>query len=123
MLKLYVKELLIIRGFKPTAYTLARMGIPYQSGTKIVNNTAKNLSIKLIYKLCMSLNCLPNDLFTLPPDFEKQASKDYKIHELKKPALDRNLAEILRYAPISEVIETTNQLYEIKMLGIQPDKK
>lgn len=117
MIKLYVKELLIFKGLKPTAYTLQKMGIPYQTGTRIINNEAKNLSLDLMEKLCIGLNCLPNDLLTYQDNPNKILGKEYSIHELKKPDNNLSIPEMLKHLSTKDLLETTQYIHETKVIG------
>ena len=71
MIRLRVLDILKQR--RMTKYRLyVQLGMSYQNFNKMVNNETKSIRYENIEKLCMVLNCTPNDIFEIIPAEEEE---------------------------------------------------
>jgi DNA-binding Xre family transcriptional regulator len=76
MIQLRIKEILIQKGIKPTAFSLAALGIPRRSAQQMLNGKAKSISLEYLERLCIGLRCTPKEILgvystedqPIPPD-------------------------------------------------------
>ncbi|WP_276978870.1 helix-turn-helix transcriptional regulator, partial [Flavobacterium filum] len=99
MITLYIKEMLRYKNLKPTASTLAKMGISWITANNMLSNKAKSITFDHVEKLCIGLNCTPNELFNYKPD-KKGVGPDYVIHEIKKEGTPLALQDVLQRMPM-----------------------
>lgn len=76
MFVLKIKEVLMLRGYKPTPYSLELMGIPRVAAKQYFYNRAKSIKLEHLYILCTALDCTPMELMQveMPKDFVWQES-------------------------------------------------
>ena len=76
MFVLKIKEVLMLRGYKPTPYSLEMMGIPRVAAKQYFYNRAKSIKLEHLYTLCTALDCTPMELMQveMPKDFVWQES-------------------------------------------------
>ena len=64
---------------KPIAY-LVKLGINSVSAQNLVHGKTVQINYHLLTKLCVALNCTPNDLFVLR---DMQLPENHALHQLK----------------------------------------
>ncbi len=108
------KRVFTARGIdKPRAF-LINHGFPRGIATSIANNKADRFALKHLEKVCLLLNCTPNDLFEWKPDNKKQDSSDTALYALKKEQKGKGAEELLRGLPLSKLEELAKLLREGK---------
>ena len=66
MLQFKVKEVMLAAGItNPYSWLVKYPKFSQRKANGLLNQTAKTITLKDISKLCMLLNCTPNDLFAL----------------------------------------------------------
>lgn len=91
---------------RPFTY-LRQAGFSDNFATKVKNNRVKRLNLDLLERLCLSLNCTPNDFMEWSPDKDQMDYKDSALNELKRADKILELTRSLNLLPLSklEVIE------------------
>jgi DNA-binding Xre family transcriptional regulator len=85
-----LKPILMARNIiHPSAY-LMKMGINSQTVTKMLSGRAVQLNFKQLTKLCVNLNCTPNDIFALRDMSLPNGHALNTLHELNSPLVDIN---------------------------------
>jgi DNA-binding Xre family transcriptional regulator len=71
MFTLKIKELLLLRGFKPSYYELQKMGLPHTAAKAYYYNKAKSIRLDYLYLLCERLQCTPAEILqvSMPEGF------------------------------------------------------
>ncbi len=64
MIRLNVLELLEKKG-KTKYWLYKQLGMSYQNFSRMVNNETKSIRYENIETLCLLLDCMPNELFTI----------------------------------------------------------
>lgn len=96
MLKLNLVRALQLRGVKSHARFLHELGFAASSVRGLLNDTFWQIKYEHLEKLCVALNCTPNDLFEWQPDASQQIAPTHSLNKLKK----KNLAQMLNDIPL-----------------------
>jgi len=113
MLKYNIKTLLSARGItKPLAH-LTKAGITYQMAHLLVANKVAAIKPAVIEKLCVHLNCTPNDLMEWTPE-ENTITKNHPLESLQRKQLPAQLQNIMQDIPVSKLKEFENKMLEVK---------
>ena len=68
---------------KPYAF-LMRAGFSANFASRAKNNQVRRLESKELEKLCVILNCTPNDLYEWVPDKDSLVDKDHELNKIRK---------------------------------------
>lgn len=98
---------------KPRAF-LINHGFPRGIATGIANNKADRFALKHMEKVCLLLNCTPNDLLEWQPANKKEDTPDTALYILKKEVRQGGTEELLRGLPMSKLEELAKLLKEGK---------
>ncbi len=75
----------------------------------------RNLKVKTLEKLCLALNCTPNDLFEWRDDGAQSLLRDnHPLHALRKETVNKKFSEIMQDIPLEKLGELENYLEELK---------
>ncbi|OYU82055.1 MAG: hypothetical protein CFE23_01785 [Flavobacterium sp. BFFFF1] len=77
----------------PTAF-LIKAGINNRTVTNMMNGTAVQLNFRQLTNLCLSLNCTPNDLFTVR---DMQLPENHALHALPVSGADDDLPTVAEW--------------------------
>jgi DNA-binding Xre family transcriptional regulator len=108
MIYLNLKNILEAKGIdKPNQY-LFQNGISRHNAHRLLNHATASISFKLIEKLCLILNCTPNELFTWSnaakiPNLDKHA-----IQTIKYKGSSGNINQVLQQLPVNKLNELRN---------------
>lgn len=113
MLKYNIKSLLAARGItKPLAH-LTKAGITYQMAHMLVANKVSAIKPAVIEKLCVHLNCTPNDLMEWIPD-EKTKTENHPLKTLIHKQLPQQLQNIVADIPVNKLKQFEEIILELK---------
>ena len=107
MLQFKVKEVMLAAGI-PNPYTwLIKYGkFSQPKATGLLKQSAKTITLKDISKLCMLLNCTPNDLLYWAADKRQLISETHPCNtQLTPPNPDANWEQLLVQIPKSDVLD------------------
>ena len=96
MLKLNLVRALQLRGVKSHSRFLYELGFAASSVRGLLNDTFGQIKYEQLEKLCVALNCTPNDLFEWQPDENRQLAPTHSLNKLKK----KNLAQMMSDVPL-----------------------
>lgn len=96
---------------KPTNFLVAQ-GFPRGIASRIANNKTDKIFLKYLEKVCLVLNCTPNDIIEWKPDNKKQDNADTALYALKKEQKGKGAEELLRGLPLSRLEELAKLLKE-----------
>jgi DNA-binding Xre family transcriptional regulator len=113
MLKYNIKYLLEARGItKPLAH-LTKAGITYQMAHLLVANKVAAIKPAVIEKLCIHLNCTPNDLMEWIPE-KNNNTKNHPLESLQHKQPPQQLQNIIADIPVSKLKEFETIMLELK---------
>ena len=113
MLKYNIKSLLAARGItKPLAH-LTKAGITYQMAHLLVANKVAAIKPSVLEKLCVHLNCTPNDLMEWIPE-ENTNTQNHPLKSLQHKQIPQQLQNIMQDIPVSKLKAFQDKMLEVK---------
>lgn len=114
MLKLNVKSLLELRGIQKTTGFLVKLGFNYPKATRFLEIEHSQIKLRDLEKLCLALNCTPNDLLEWKPDANTVVPETHALNELKNTGSTKNLQQLVKEIPAERLKLIENLLEELK---------
>jgi len=111
MLKLNFLRICAIRGIGNPYTLLVKNGFSHFSASSLVNDKIKSIKADQLYKLCVVLNCTPNDLFEYVP---KKNLPGHPLNGLIKEPLPFNYLETIRKMPLEDLKKIEEVIMRIK---------
>jgi len=113
MLKFNPKKVFAMRGIEKATNFLVRLGFSYAKASSFLESKSRFVQIKDIERLCIKLNCTPNDLFEWKPDADTVLPENHSIFALEKPEA-KNLQELVKDIPSHKLALIEQLLNELK---------
>ena len=115
MIFLNVKRLMDLRGIEKPYTFLHRNGFVRATSRTIANGNALEIKLEHIERLCVLLNCSPNDLFEWRPGKDAPPiSETHPLRALKREKEVQNISEIVKDMPIEKMEEISEMLNRMK---------
>jgi DNA-binding Xre family transcriptional regulator len=112
MLSLNVTRMMQLRGIDHHYHFLLSLGFAPSTARKIMNGYIE-IKLEQIEKLCVALNCTPNDLLAWQPDASQAVSETHSMNNLKRSA-DKDLPNLLSEIPTDKFEQILDILHELK---------
>ncbi len=114
MLTLNLKRLFALRGIdKPFAF-LVKNGFSDWTASGWLNGQTKTIKYSHVEKLCVLLNCEPNDMFEWQATDSTLNTETHPLRKLKRESANITVAEMMKAIPIEKMDEIQNILKEFK---------
>lgn len=114
MLKFNPGKIFSLRGIEKTTAFLVRLGMGYPTASRFLKSKSQFVKIKDIEKLCVALNCTPNDLFEWTPDEKTILPDGHSLNALHKGGERKNLQQMVRDIPSGKLDRIEALLNELK---------
>ena len=114
MLYYDVKRLLALRGIERPRTFLIKNGFASQTTDNFINNNAVHIKPEQIEKLCVLLNCTPNDLFTWKPDDGAPVPENHPLKPLFRAAPAKSIARLVRDIPAEKLGRLEELINDLK---------
>ena len=111
MLKFNLDAILSARGVKKKYAFLSKLGLTYPVARRLADGDTQTLRTNHIEKICLALNCTPNDLLQWTPD--GNVASDHPLQALNRPQSVDILKEI-NQLPLNRLEELKAKLKEMK---------
>lgn len=111
MLTINVARVFKLRGLSGYLIRLVRAQISRRTAKGFLNGTAANIKLRHLEKICLMLNCTPNDLFDWKPDAEVNPPETHALYNLRKNQEIKFFSEKLKEIPIEKLGEL-NEIIE-----------
>lgn len=109
------RRVLSLRGIDKMFNFLHKNGFIRSTATYLLNGTASHIKIEHIGKLCVLLNCTPNDLFEWRRDASDNLSENHALNSIVKPEMNQiNFKEMLKDIPIEKLPQIESLMKELK---------
>lgn len=113
MLYFNISRLMELRGIdKPYAF-LVKNGFVTQTATNMINDRLGRITPDQMEKLCLILNCTPNDLFDWRPSENMSVSESHALHSLKKEKTP-SVAQMVKDLPVEKLSKLHEFIDELK---------
>lgn len=112
MLFFNLNHIFKLRGIdKPYSY-LKSLGFSHMISTRLANNEADSMKAYMIEKICLDLNCTPNDLMEYQPD-EEAKGDDVQLNSLIRHN-EEDLKAMLKDIPLEKLDELKKFVDQLK---------
>lgn len=114
MLIIDLRPIMLLRGIQFPYKFLVKLGFPTQTASNWVNGTVGYIRPANLEKLCVALNCTPNDLMHWHPNAQAALGDHHALNALvrKQPMLD--IASIARDLPPEKAAELAQMIESLK---------
>lgn len=93
------KKILSLRGIEKVAGFMVKSEFTYQSAGRVLKSRASLIKVKDIERLCVALNCTPNDLFEWKADQTTVLPEGHSLNALSRGEKTRNLQQMVKNIP------------------------
>ncbi|MCL5029695.1 MAG: helix-turn-helix transcriptional regulator [Bacteroidetes bacterium] len=114
MLKYNLSKIFSARGITNKTSFLLKIGFTSRVAYGITNERFVSLSPKHLERLCLGLNCTPNDLMEWQPDKPELLNEDIQLKKLLNAGNQYNIMNIVRGVPFDKMEEFTKKMEEVK---------
>jgi DNA-binding Xre family transcriptional regulator len=114
MLYLNVGRVMNLRGILKRVAFLYKNGFIRTSAVNIANNQTWQIKFSNLEKLCLLLNCTPNDLFQWQPDENQTVTENTALKALMRDEIQTELSQIIKDMPLEKVEKVGAMLKQIK---------
>ncbi len=114
MLKFNPKNILIRRGIEKTTAFLVNLGMDYSTASRFLKSKSQFVKIRDIEKLCVALNCTPNELFEWEADKKTVLPETHSLNALGNRERPKELREMVKDIPPDKLALIENLLNELK---------
>ncbi len=92
---------------------LVQNGFNYHTAGLLLRNERSSLSYSNLEKLCLLLNCTPNDLFVWQKPKDVQVSEHHPLHQLQPKPQDVSVMQKLRELPLDKLKQIKQFIKEL----------
>lgn len=104
-----------LRGIAQRKYTfLTKNGFIRSTSSKLINNQTWQVRFSLLERLCLVLNCTPNDLFEWRPDENQVVGEDTALKALIRDKNEVAISQIVKELPIEKLERAREMLAQLK---------
>lgn len=104
------KRVFKARGIENPPAFLVNHGFSRNVASRIANNKTNKILLRHLEKVCLLLNCTPNDILEWKPDNKSKDHADTALFVLKKKHKSKGAEELLRSLPMSKLEEIAKLL-------------
>ncbi|HQU86287.1 MAG TPA: helix-turn-helix transcriptional regulator [Pyrinomonadaceae bacterium] len=114
MLKLNIKSIVELRGIQKTTAFLVKLGFHPSKASRFFVTDHSVVKLRDLEKLCIALNCTPNDLLEWKPDANTVLPETHALNKLKNEGNSQNLRELIKDIPAERLKLIESLLEELK---------
>jgi len=82
---------------------LVKTGIAPSTATNLLNYQNLRVTVEIIEKICLMLNCTPNDLFEWQSRTDETIPDAHALNSLKPAEKPENLSELMKTIPVEKL--------------------
>jgi len=113
MLNYNIKALCTARGITKPVGHLIKAGINPQMSSLLINNKLASIKPAVLEKLCVLLNCTPNDLMEWIP-VANTNTQNHPLASLQRKQMPAQIQNIMQDIPISKLKEFEDKMLDVK---------
>ncbi len=100
------QRVMAMRGIDKMFNFLHKNGFIRSTASYLLSGKPSHIKIEHIGRLCVALNCTPNDLFEWKPDSQNIISADHALNSMiKEHSKNVDLREMLKNIPVEKLPE------------------
>lgn len=96
---------------RPFTY-LIQSGFSDSFATRIKQNKVKLIRLKELERLCLLLNCTPNDFMEWVPDENSNVSKEHRLNTIRKTNEEVDMVKTINSIPVGKIAEINRLIQE-----------
>lgn len=113
MLRYNIQRMIHARGIlKPFAF-FTKAGFSSTFANKLKNNRVTRLDPQMIERLCLALNCTPNDLMEWEPDEGAPVEEGYALNRIRINKKALNITKTLHSVPLDKLEKIEKLIQEL----------
>ena len=105
MLKFNFTRVFNAKGIDKPYSHLVNAGYSASFATRVVNNKVKQMNLQHVEKLCVLLQCTPNDLLEWIPNSTSTQGQGHPLSSLQRVANDSQIKRILYNIPVDRLAD------------------
>jgi DNA-binding Xre family transcriptional regulator len=113
MLRLNIKSILREKGFVKPVQFLIKLGLTRFMADKLLHDNYQFINIRHLNKLCLELDCTPNDILVWKDDSKHALPEGHQLQKLRReeqaPIIDK-----IQSLSLEQIEELRNFLAEMK---------
>lgn len=108
------RRIFALRGVEKPSGFLAKNGFTAPTATKFLQAKGSMINISYLQKICLMMNCTPNDLFEWKPDATNKIEEDHALNSLRRAETVANIRELLKDLPVEKLSQVESLLVDLK---------
>ena len=113
MLNINIKKVMRLRGIENHYNLLLSLGFVPGTARNFLAGTIIQLKLDQLERLCVALNCTPNDLLEWTPGANQPVSDAHSLNAIKRKP-ERDLPALLSEVPLDKFEQIVDILQELK---------
>ena len=105
------------RGIDKPHRFLVQNGFGSKTASDLINIRKPLVRTEYLERLCLLLNCTPNDLYEWTPDQEASIAENHPLRALEKAEIPPQMSELIKDSPVEKLSEVQNMLRGLKNQG------
>lgn len=97
------KRMFKMRGIGRPWAALVKAGLSGGTATKILNYYNTRMTVEHVERMCVLLNCTPNDLFEWRSKPNETLTEDHALNSMKREGSPEDLSELIKKIPIDKL--------------------
>ena len=114
MLVFNPKRMFALRKIDKPHLMLVKSGFAKSSATNLINYVSRRVTIEHVEKLCLLLNCTPNDLFEWRAGKNETLDERHALNSLKRSDKSENLTELIKKIPVEKLSQIDDLLRHLQ---------
>ena len=103
-----------MRGIDKPYSFLVKNGFGSSTASDLVNIKKPLVRTEYLERLCLLLNCTPNDLYEWKPDSGTSIAENHPLRALQKAEMPPPMSELIKDIPVEKLSEVQNLLLGLK---------
>lgn len=112
MLVFDLNRALRLRGVEKNYKFLIRIGLSPQTAKTLAKGDALTIKFAHLEKICLALNCTPNDLFDWQPNAVPLVAETHSLNSLKRDETAKDLTKLLKEIPMDKFSEKLESIID-----------
>lgn len=108
------RRALSLRGIANPHKFLAANGFINTTASNLLNGKSSFIKPEHLEKMCILLNCTPNDLFDWKPDKKNAVAENHPLNTMIRAETAHDIAEMVKELPLDQFDKVAALLKELK---------
>lgn len=113
MLYINIKRVMRLRGVPSSYKMLLEIGFAPATARRFLKNEGSRIDFGYLEKLCLALNCTPNDLLEWKPPETMTTAGEQALNKLKRDGKE-DISKLLRSLPMEKFERVADIMQELK---------